>query len=205
MPQIVCFGDSNTWGLWPKGLGRYNKDTRWPGIIRNYFADKYVIVEEGLNGRTANERDEDEPYLNGKDYAAACLLSHRPIKYIVLMLGNNDVKERYNKTAKEVADSIADLAKYMDEIMKQHQPERYTLILISPKGLDKRVLGDGTFTEYSIEKSHQIGGLLKKHAEENGWEFLDMDIPEVIVSEDGLHLTKEGHRVIAEKVIKLIS
>jgi len=205
MGHIVCFGDSNTWGLWPEGMGRYDKDTRWPGILRNTFDEnKYLIVEEGLNGRTANEIDEDEPYLNGMDYAEACLLSHRCIDILIVMLGNNDIKARYGKNAEQVADSIEGLVKHMQRVLNEKQPEPYSVILISPKGLDERILGDGTFDEESIAKSHELGSYLSERAKKAGWYFVDADIPEVGLSCDGLHLAKSGHAKIAEMVIEII-
>ena len=203
MGSIVCFGDSNTWGLWPEGGGRYDKDTRWPGIVAKRFSDTFQIVEEGLNGRTANEIDEEEPYLNGRNYAEACVLSHRPIDILIVMLGNNDIKERYNKTAERIADSITELVAYMEGVLKEKQPEDFKVILVSPKGIDERVLGD-EFNKDSIEKSHMLGGLLKARAKAHGWEFIDADIPDVILSCDGLHLAATGHKALAEHIIHKI-
>ncbi len=203
MGSIVCFGDSNTWGLWPEGCGRYDRDTRWTGIVAKKFADTFQIVEEGLNGRTANETDEDEPYLNGRNYAEACVLSHRPIDILIVMLGNNDIKARYNKSAEMISDSITELVAYMEEVLKEKQPENFKIILVSPKGIDERILGD-EFNEESISKSHMLGGLLKKKAKEHGWEFIDADIPEVKLSCDGLHLAAQGHKVLAEHIINKI-
>lgn len=33
MKQIVCFGDSNTYGLIPGTTDRYDWNTRWTGIV----------------------------------------------------------------------------------------------------------------------------------------------------------------------------
>ena len=49
--RILCFGDSNTWGYKPTG-GRYDEDTRWPMRMQRVLGDDYIVVEEGLNGRT---------------------------------------------------------------------------------------------------------------------------------------------------------
>ena len=144
--------------------------------------------------------DEEEPYLNGRNYAEACVLSHRPIDILIVMLGNNDIKKRYNKTAEMIAESITELVSYMERILKEKQPENFKVILVSPKGIDKRVFGD-EYNEASIEKSHMLGALLKTQAKAHGWEFIDADIPEVILSCDGLHLAAKGHEVLAEHII----
>ena len=31
--NILCFGDSNTYGESPEGLGRYSRQERWTGIL----------------------------------------------------------------------------------------------------------------------------------------------------------------------------
>ncbi|NBT63057.1 MAG: G-D-S-L family lipolytic protein, partial [Planctomycetia bacterium] len=52
MKNILCFGDSNTWGYVP-GIGnRYPKQIRWTGILQNLLGNSSFIIEEGLNGRT---------------------------------------------------------------------------------------------------------------------------------------------------------
>ena len=33
MKEILCFGDSNTYGLIPGTNRRYNRETRWTGIL----------------------------------------------------------------------------------------------------------------------------------------------------------------------------
>ena len=53
MKQILCFGDSNTYGLIPGTKDRYDWDTRWSGRIgQRLWEDGCCIVEEGLCGRT---------------------------------------------------------------------------------------------------------------------------------------------------------
>ena len=54
MKEILCFGDSNTYGLIPGTTRRYNRETRWTGILSEKLYDKgYRIIEEGLCGRTS--------------------------------------------------------------------------------------------------------------------------------------------------------
>ena len=53
MKQILCFGDSNTYGLIPGTTGRYDWNVRWSGILGERMRPYgYRIVEEGLCGRT---------------------------------------------------------------------------------------------------------------------------------------------------------
>ena len=202
--NILCFGDSNTWGLRPMIGDRYVKEERWTGIIGTLSGGKYNIIEEGLNGRTADETDTEEPYLNGRSYMTACLLSHRPVDLVIMMLGTNDVKSRYNKSAEQIADSVCSLVKDMKKLLDERQQERVKILLISPKSIDERVLGDNTFDEYSIKKSRELGGKLCSRPEKEGWMFLDADDIDVTLGDDGLHLSGDGHRKLAEGIYDFI-
>ena len=49
MKQILCFGDSNTWGLDGETGKRFPWEERWTGILQEKLADRDIrIVEEGL-------------------------------------------------------------------------------------------------------------------------------------------------------------
>ena len=54
MKQILCFGDSNTYGLIPGTTNqRYGWGTRWTSILDDKVRTKgYRVIEEGLCGRT---------------------------------------------------------------------------------------------------------------------------------------------------------
>lgn len=53
MKQILCFGDSNTYGLIPGTENRYNWEIRWTGRLDAAVRGKgYRVIEEGLCGRT---------------------------------------------------------------------------------------------------------------------------------------------------------
>lgn len=47
MKQILCFGDSNTWGLDGETGKRFPWEERWTGILQEKLADRDIrIVEE---------------------------------------------------------------------------------------------------------------------------------------------------------------
>ena len=52
MKQIICYGDSNTFGYIPGSGKRYPKDIRWTGVLSNLLGDEYKVIEEGCNNRT---------------------------------------------------------------------------------------------------------------------------------------------------------
>ena len=55
--NILCFGDSNTWGYRPDRKGRFDENTRWTGLLQQKLGPEYHIIEEGLCGRTTIFQD----------------------------------------------------------------------------------------------------------------------------------------------------
>ena len=57
MKNVLCFGDSNTYGYDPAGMRdgtavRYARDVRWCGVAQRDLGEGWHVIEEGLNGRT---------------------------------------------------------------------------------------------------------------------------------------------------------
>ena len=50
--NILCFGDSNTYGYKPDGTGRFDTDTRWTSLLQKKLGADHRVIEEGLCGRT---------------------------------------------------------------------------------------------------------------------------------------------------------
>ena len=59
MKNILCFGDSNTFGSDPRG-GRHPYGVRWTGRLQQLLGDGYRVIEEGCGGRTTVFEDEIE-------------------------------------------------------------------------------------------------------------------------------------------------
>ena len=206
--NILCFGDSNTWGMIPMNGARYDFYDRWPNILGSLLSEDGVdvnIIEEGLNGRTANETDYEEPFLNGRSYMAACVLSHRPVDVLIVMLGTNDIKVRYAKSASQIASSIRGLVHDMKAMLDNSQMERVKVVLVAPKRIDMRVVGDGMFDNESLEKSEALGAMLEEYADREGWYFVNGDNPDVTLGGDGIHLSGAGQRNLAKCIYDVVS
>ena len=103
MKNVLCFGDSNTFGTPPLAsldeARRYDGKTRWPGAMRKILGHAWHVIEEGLPGRTTIRDDLIEGiHKNGRRYLAACLESHRPLDVIVLMLGTQLWRQARRRT-----------------------------------------------------------------------------------------------------------
>ena len=65
--NILCFGDSNTWGYKPDKTGRFDEKTRWTGLLQQKLGPEYHIIEEGLCGRMTVFQDELRESRRGLD------------------------------------------------------------------------------------------------------------------------------------------
>ena len=50
--SILCFGDSNTWGLNPATGKRFEEKVRWPSVLAERLGDQFAIIEAGQPNRT---------------------------------------------------------------------------------------------------------------------------------------------------------
>jgi lysophospholipase L1-like esterase len=107
--SVLCYGDSNTFGTATVARpdGRYAPDERWPGVLRGALGPGWLVIEEGLGGRTTVSDDPVEGAdRNGRTYLYPCLRSHRPLDVVAIMLGSNDLKHRFGKTAWDIAEGV---------------------------------------------------------------------------------------------------
>lgn len=193
MPTVLCFGDSNTWGYIPETGVRLPRAARWPGLVAAALGEKWHVIEEGLNGRTATVESPIAPGRSGIDYLVPCLHSHAPLDVVVLALGTNDLNERYAPSAADVAAAVARLA---------------TIVLRSPEaGRDGRApsivllcpppLGHAAGAHVSA-KSSSLAGFLAEQAKALGCVFVDLGGVTKYSELDGIHhLDAGGHLAVA--------
>ena len=105
MKQILCFGDSNTYGYKPDKSGRFSWGVRWTSILAEKFGRDVNVIEEGLCGRTTIFDDVFRAGRNGSESFPAILESHTPLDLIIIMLGTNDCKTVYGATAGRSGDT----------------------------------------------------------------------------------------------------
>ena len=203
MTRILCYGDSNTWGYTPVTGIRYSEDIRWPGVLASLLGPNYRIIEEGLNGRTTVFDDPLQEGRNGKTYLLPCLLSHRPLDVVILMLGTNDMKQRYSLPAGDISRGAGVLAQIILNSGAGPDNTAPQLILFSPPGLGS-LKAFGPMFAGAIEKSRDLGAAFKVVAQETGCSFVDIGAEVSAGNGDGIHLEPEGHRRVAELAAEAI-
>lgn len=202
--KILCYGDSNTWGYIPGTKERYPSNVRWTGLLQEALGENYYLIEEGLNSRTTVLDDPKNPGKNGLTYLIPCLETHNPLDKIILFLGTNDLKEKFDRTPEQIGEGIKILIETIQQYAKNSQKQIPEIILISPTIVDESV--EGVIEKYkgAEEKSQKLGSIYKNIAEKYNFKFLDLAQIIKPSKKDGYHLDPESHKIIAEELQRLI-
>ena len=200
MKTILCYGDSNTWGYNPATKERYGRDERWAGVFRNELGEEYLVIEEGLNGRTTVWDDPIEGYKSGKEYLIPCLETHKPIDLVIIMLGTNDLKKRFSVTAFDIAEGAGTLVKIVQQSETGLDGKAPKVLLMAPPPVAKFSSDFADMFQEAEAKSKKFSQEYRRVAEELGCELLDT--AEVIISSDidGIHFEVEEHEKLGKAV-----
>jgi lysophospholipase L1-like esterase len=197
MKTVLCYGDSNTWGYDPATRTRYPPHVRWTGVLATRLGAEYRVVEEGLNGRTTRWDDPIEIGRNGLTYLRPCIESHEPLDLIVIMLGTNDLKSRFNLSASDIAQSAAGLAEMAWRYAQAPDGSHAKVLLVAPPAVSTLTEFDQMF-DGAREKSRQFSRYYRLAADWNDLPFFDAGAVIVSSEKDGIHFDPEEHRKLGE-------
>lgn len=209
MIKILCYGDSNTWGyISGSDHQRYGENERWTKILAKKLGNNFEVIEEGLNSRTLTSNDE-RPGKEGKNgflYLIPCLDTHDPIDLVVLMLGTNELKSVYNKTSKEIGDILEEyFVKTILGRKSQIKNSYPKLLIVTPPIVDEKLNAVQFKTnkyEGDTQKSKDLNTIYNNIAEKYNCYFLSNE--GLSTGIDGVHLTKESHQLLADKLYSII-
>ena len=198
MRHILCYGDSNTWGtigLWEESTlptDRFDRNHRWTGVLQTALGDGFEVIEEGLGGRTTIYEKPGEAWKNGEPYLIPCLHTHRPVDLIVIMLGTNDLLQFRTPQA---------ACKKMERFLKSLTLDRDKILLIAPMPMK---IGEWVQDQKLTDDSITLAKNYKVLAERLGVRFADAGEWNIPIAYDGVHLTEEGHRAFAQRLIEYL-
>lgn len=199
MKNILCFGDSNTWGYVPGTGNRYPKQIRWTGLLQNLLGDSFFIIEEGLNGRTTVLDDPTRIAKNGMTYLRPCLDSQAPIDLVVMMLGTNDCKHRFGLSAFDISEGVAMLVSIILQSGSGINGKAPQILLISPPLIAAAPSKADLFSG-AEEKSRQLAFHVQQVATNTASHFLDAAKDCSVSPIDGIHLDEAGHLALAQAI-----
>jgi lysophospholipase L1-like esterase len=163
----------------------------------------YWVIEEGLCGRTSCREDPIEGDLNGLRQLIPILESHKPLDWVAIMLGINDLKRRFNPSAFDTAVGVRKLADAVRNSRCGPDEGPPQVLMICPPPM----AASGTFAHIfgdALELSKKLAPYFRVMAKESGVFFLDAGGVIQSSPADGLHLEAEDHRKLAEAVAAII-
>lgn len=205
--QILCLGDSNTFGYCADpndcadGGYRFNEDERWTCLLQTKLGSAYHVIEEGLSGRTTVFSDPLHESMDALSTAYATLMSHEPLDLLIIMLGTNDTKERFAANAAAIAVGMERLLKKCKSIECWGGKQPNILVVCPPpigELFHDEVMGEGC-----VEKSRALPPYLKAVAERNGAHFFDAKDC-AFNTVDHMHLCRKGHAQLADALAALV-
>ena len=209
MPNLMCFGDSNTHGTPPivtRGVyARFDTATRWTCVAARALGPAWHLAEEGLPGRTAQY---DDPvmgaHMNGRTGLRIALETHGPLDVMTLMLGTNDVKTRFATTPELVAAGIAGLLDVAQSMEMQARHSGFKILLICPPP----VVETGPIkVEFwgGAARSQALAPLLAELARSRGVGFLDAGQVIEVSPVDGVHFDEAAHAKLGAAVAEAVA
>jgi lysophospholipase L1-like esterase len=204
MINILCYGDSNTFGWDPEKARRPETDERWPGVLAKELGNGYHVVEEGLPGRTTVFYDPVMDLISGLDYLYPCLYSHQPLDIIIIMLGTNDLKYMFNASAFDFSLGLERIIKTAIHFASDLSEMHPKLFLISPVHIiDPKAQFIDMFRD-AEKKSLELAAHVKMLADKYGTLYLNAaDIIKPSPA-DGIHFNIAAHKVLGEHVARMI-
>lgn len=207
--HILCFGDSNTHGYCAEpadsaeGGERFNEDERWTCLLQKALGEDFLVLENGLNGRTTAFADPFRSYISGLDAIEAELMAHRRVSLLIVMLGTNDVKERYGMSAQCIGFGLEKLC-FTASISDVWTEKGPNILVIAPPHLDEAVELDPTMGPGCVKKSRELAAVYEEICRKHGWHFLDAEGLVSFNKTDFCHLTARDHRILCDRLKGII-
>ena len=140
----------------------------------------------------------------GLDQIGITIETHNPIDLLVLMLGTNDCKTRFNASSKTIAKGLIQVI----EKAKKYSSQPFELLIISPIHLGNGVGDDGFDPEFDLaseQVSRQLAQEYRKVATHYHVGFLDASKIALPSEIDREHLDESGHAALADAIYKTIT
>lgn len=173
--NVICFGDSNTYGYDPHGYfgGRYNADSRWVDILAAETG--WTVCNMGQNGLEIPSTAPDFP---------------ADTDLLIIMAGTNDLLQ--GRSPEQAAERL-------ERFLSSLSLNRSKFLLIAPPPVKR---GAWVPDQQLIDDSHTFARLCQTLAEQLGIRFADAGKWDIPLAYDGVHFTEQGHRAFAARLLE---
>ena len=182
----MVFGDSNAYR--PEGHKK-----SWPKLLEDKDPCYLHVFNESCDGRTTKY---DMGECNGLSVIAERLMFHKPLDHVIVMLGTNDVKNKYGPpNPAEIAEGVHRIMEIIDRYGGDAEP-----VLLTPPPLGNVMSGElagarlripPVVAEYRLLSMSSNIRLIDIHSVLNTGMDLDTDM---------IHLNAVGRRKVADAV-----
>lgn len=210
--HIVCLGDSNTHGSCANtldcedGLPRFNENERWTCRLQKALGDDYLVLEEGLSGRTMTCPDPLTEGIPALDVIYPILMTHEPVDLLIIMLGTNDTKDRFGLNAPCIAKCMERLLNKAKSVPCWGTKEPNILVICPPHIRPEMLTAPiaDIMGQSCVEKSQQLAKYMEPIVTGMGFTFMDAEGIGEMNTVDFMHLSRAAHAALAEKLAKIV-
>lgn len=175
--NVICFGDSNTYGYDPRSWlgGRYDADSRWVDILTAETG--WTVQNMGVNGR---ETPRTAPGLPPDT------------DLLIVMLGSNDLLQGH---------SLEEAARKLERFLSDLSLPRDRILLIAPPPMRR---GEWVTSQQLVDDSRTFAQCCRSLAERLDVRFADAGDWNILMAYDGVHFTEQGHRAFAAGLLEVL-
>ena len=148
-----------------------------------------------VNGVPGRAIANDNPWLDGRNASKTIEadLNGLSPELVVIQLGTNDCKNRYNLSATQIAEQLEVLASFIQE------QTGAKIMILSPATIKEGNKITDKFYIGAEKKSQELNKTYLQLAKKNGYLFVSGT--DLEVGEDGEHLTKYSHHRLGNRVM----
>ena len=216
--RILVFGDSLSWGWVPQATfipaERFPAADRWPDVRAAGVGPGFGVVADAMLGRTPDVGAPLAPQLpgvgtNGLAALPASLAAHLPLGLVVLMLGANDLKPQFGRSALRVAlgagrliDTVQVSANLFGTMWLTYPAP--AVLLIAPPPFGKLIRAARRLYEGAEERGAGLAAAYAQVAAAAGCGFFDAGQVVRCDGVDGVHLTAAAQRTLGRAIAERV-
>ena len=197
--NILCFGDSNTFGISPVDGKRFSESERWPTLLKQQLSIDFDVIEAGLPNRTLVNNPPFSGDKSGVKYLKP-YLEAQPLDVIIIQLGTNDLKARFALSAIEIGKALEELVLAIKAFYQCKTLPK--IIIVSPP----RVHEVGSYKSIyagASKKAEQLSIEFKAIADRQECVFIDGFTLIDACESEGVHWPYEEHKRLAKQLLPL--
>lgn len=215
--RVLIYSDSNGWGWVPTKNGfptvRLPDEQRFGGVLKSALGEGYEVIVDGLNNRTTNLDDPQDwgnvpaRAFNGAAKLPEAIARELPLDLVIVMLGTNDTKAQFERSAEEIADAAVELGEVAANstgVAAEYAAPEVLVVAPPPIGTMNHE-GIAQFYAGGDAKSARFAETFTVAGEAAGVPvFAAADAMGAADGYDGVHFSTEDHRQLGEALAPVV-